>query len=205
MLRIMNIVKLLLTVSSILQVHGDDNNIQLGGGYGDLSNGFYFQLKLFWEDGMIWQNYEKSQGWCATCTGFYCDVGDHVMITKCLEHMDDQKWIFYDDGRVKPLINSDACVTTDRKIEGYVRLETCRQESDDYQRFQLFNNNIFDKFQFHPRRDDKLCLTNDHHPKEGERLKFESCIIAKENDKGVYDDTSHWGIGAFDGHKDINP
>ena len=36
--------------------------------------------------------------------------------------------------------------------------------------------------------------------KEGERLKFESCIIAEQNDKGVNDDTSRWVIGAFDGH-----
>ena len=138
---------------------------------GDLSNGFYFQLRLHWEEGIVWQQYKKSRAWCATCSGYFCDVGDFVMITKCLEHMDDQKWIFYDDGRIKPLINSDACITTDRGIEGYVRLETCRDQHDDYQRFQLFDdNNIFNKFQIHPRRDDRLCLTQDHHPKVIEEI-----------------------------------
>ena len=42
-------------------------------------------------------------------------------------------------------------------------------------------------------------LLKDHHPKEGERLKFIDCYTAEQNDQGVNDDTSRWVIGAFDG------
>jgi len=60
-----------------------------------------------------------------------------------------------------------------------------------------------EKFQFkilQPGYED-ICLTQQHHPTEEEQLKFYDCRVALRNDRGVNDDTSHWVVGSFDGHR----
>ena len=60
-----------------------------------------------------------------------------------------------------------------------------------------------EKFQFkilQPGYED-ICLTQQHHPTDKEELRFYDCRTALKNDRGVYDDTSHWVVGSFDGHR----
>merc|ERR1712151_901721 len=91
---------------------------------------------------------------------------------------------------------------------GNIQLRACDPDDNDQtQYFVTFDpNDVSDKFQFKffDKRDD-LCLTQEHHPKDWESLKFEYCKVAEENDRGVYDDTSYWVVGEFNGHTPTSP
>merc|ERR1719396_137225 len=146
-----------------------------------------FQLKMFWEKGMEWQNSRKEKAWCAECYDD-CDKEENVRIRECDDNDEKQQWIFY-RCTVRPKRNQRLCITageTRRKSDkGKIELHTCNPEK---------------KIQFFNRGKEDLCLTQEHHPRDKERLRFTDCKRAKDNDPGVYDDTSHWVVGKFDGH-----
>merc|ERR1740121_2151160 len=113
----------------------------------------------------------------------------------------NQKWVFDSSGRVSPLLNRDLCFSLDISDRLKVKLYECNEGKNEYQMFSMFDiDDIRKKFQFHPKTNETMCLTQEHHPREDETLRFTSCEDAYENDKGVYDDTSHWVVGEFDGH-----
>ena len=49
-------------------------------------------------------------------------------------------------------------------------------------------------FNFFKQGKDKLCIVQDHHPRDEERLRFKDGKKAEDNDKGMWDDTSHWVV-----------
>jgi len=88
-------------------------------------------------------------------------------------------------------------------LVGKVNLRPCT--ADNIQQIFRLNdpNDPYEKFKFkilQPGYED-ICLTQEHHPRDKEKLRFWDCKEALENDRGVYDDTSHWVVGAFDGHR----
>jgi len=157
-----------------------------------------YQLKLWWEKGIEWQQSSKEKRWCAECEHSDCKKDDNVVIKECDDGKRDQRWIF-SSRKIRSYVSDDLCITARSGLDGYVSLRTCSSDRDRYQEFDL-SDNIFRKSQINPRGDDDLCLTQDHHPREGERLKFVDCYVAEKNDKGVHDDTSRWVIGKWDGH-----
>ena len=69
------------------------------------------------------------------------------------------------------------------------------------QKFYMYDpGNVGEKFQFkilQPGYED-ICLTQEHHPRKYEELRFEDCRVASGNDRDVHDDTSHWLVGEFE-------
>lgn len=155
-----------------------------------------YQMKLYWTRGMEWQGYSKEFAWCAECHTD-CEYGDVVVIKECDEDKKDQRWIFEDD-KIKPYKSPELCITARDDLEGYVNLRTCYEKRDKYQKFNLFDDDD-EEFQIKPKAENDLCLTQNHHPREGENLKFYSCRKAEEGDTGKSDDTSRWIVGKFDG------
>merc|ERR1712151_1328309 len=163
-----------------------------------------FQLKMFWEEGMEWQEDPKEKAWCAECYGD-CVEGEKVHIKECDEDDTHQQWYFY-KCTVRPKRNQRLCITAGEtrsgSDRGSIELHTCKSKKK-IQYFETFDpNDVSKKFQFKffkPGKED-LCLTQEHHPFDEELLRFVECKRAEENDKGVYDDTSHWVVGEFGGH-----
>lgn len=177
------------------------------------SNKNSFQLRLFWEEGMIWQGNTNERSWCAECEG-NCEEGEYIEIKECNDRKMDQKWIL-NKNKFMPLSNTDVCFTV---IEGRekIKLQNCDDNNDNIldnnngnnstitSRTQLFSGvNKKREFQIHPLNNKNLCLTQHHHPKSGERLMVTSCLRAEANDANKYDDTSRWDIGTFEGHDSI--
>ena len=148
---------------------------------------------------MEWQQYSKERRWCAECEHSDCDEDDYVVIKECDDGKRDQRWIF-GERKIRSYVSDDLCMTAPSGLEGYIRLKDYSSDRDKYQEFDM-SDNIFKKSQIRPRDDDDLCLTQDHHPTEGERLKFIDCYTAEKNDSGVNDDTSRWVFGKWDGHR----
>merc|ERR1711862_324869 len=153
--------------------------------------------------GMEWQETKKETAWCAQCKA-RCDSGEDVVIKECDEDKNKQQWIFY-QCTVRPKSNPSVCFTAGEtrknSMVGRILLKTCN--SNRVQLFRTFDpSSSSDEFQFKilKGRNDDVCLTQEHHPKSGELLRFHNCRVAEKNDPGVYDDTSRWVIGEFDGH-----
>merc|ERR1712151_637961 len=162
-----------------------------------------YQLKLFWEKGMEWQETKKERAWCAECEDD-CDSGEYIRIKECDDNDRDQSFLFY-DCTVRPKRNPGLCFTAanTRDLTGRIQLRNC--DGDNFrQKFRMYDpDDRREKFQFkilQPGYED-ICLTQQHHPTKEEQLKFYDCRIALRNDPGVNDDTSHWVVGSFDGHR----
>merc|ERR1711983_60587 len=166
-----------------------------------------FQLKMFWEEGMEWQEDPEEKAWCAECEESCSEEGENVIIKECDENDSKQWWIF-SDCHVQSYRDPNMCFTSGvaRKdsLKGKIELHECKDSK--IQKFRTFDpKNENDKFQVKILKpeNDELCLTQEHHPKAYEYLRFEECRIAEENDPGVEDDTSHWVVGVFEGHPSI--
>merc|ERR1712232_133136 len=155
--------------------------------------------------GMEWQDEKKERAWCAECDDD-CDEGEDVRIRECDDKEKEQEWIFY-DCTVRPKRNLSVCFTAGasrRDLSGKIELRRCDSRYADVQKFRLFDpDNRNEKFQFKLLKSgySHLCLSQEHHPRDKEELRFYSCRTALENDPGVNDDTSHWVVGTFDGHR----
>lgn len=90
-----------------------------------------------------------------------------------------------------------------KDLKGKIELKDCNEKHKKAQQFRTYDPaDVKDKFQFKILKsgNSDMCLSQDHHPRDKEELRFFSCSRAKANDKGKCDDTSHWAVGAFDGH-----
>jgi len=149
-----------------------------------------YQLKMFWEKGIEWQESKKERAWCAECEDD-CDNGDYIKIRECDDRDKDQDWLFY-DCTVRPKRNPNLCFTAgeSRNLVGRIRLRPCDDDEDLRQKFRLYDpDDRREKFQFkilEPGYED-ICLTQEHHPRDKEDLRFYDCRVAYKNDRGVYD------------------
>merc|ERR1711862_777958 len=176
-----------------------------------------FQMKMFWKKGIIWQDSKKEKAWCLQCKGD-CEVNDYLQVKQCDEDDQKQYWVF-EDCMVKPILKPNLCMTTGKDPErtnkgehqGKIMLKRCNSKYKKNQQFRSYDtDDIFTKFNFKilssarkskdRRKDDRICLSTEHHPRSGETLRFFSCEKAYENDSGKKDDSSHWVVGEFDGH-----
>ena len=141
---------------------------------------------------------------CAECLDD-CDKGEDLQIRECDKNDKKQHWIFH-RCTVRPRRNRKFCITAGEtrsdSDKGRIKIYRC-DPKNKIQYFTTFDpDSVSKKFQFKffkPGKED-VCLTQEHHPRDKERLRFADCEKAEKNDKGVYDDTSHWVVGTFDGH-----
>ena len=137
---------------------------------------------------------------CAYCIDD-CDSGETIRLRECDEDDDRQSFLFY-DCTVRPKRNPDVCFTasSSRDLSGLIRLSSCKDGDNIRQKFRMYDlKDKREKFQFKilkPGYED-MCLTQEHHPRKYEELRFYDCEVALNNDRNVYDDTSHWVVGAF--------
>jgi len=117
-----------------------------------------------------------------------------LIIKECDDDDDKQKWS-YENGKIRSCDKEKLCITTSGSS---LKLKDCSSKRDKEQTFSGFSS--LKKFQLHPKGKSSRCMSQDHHPTKSEKLKMMDCEEAEKNDKGVYDDTSHWVIGKFKGN-----
>eukprot|EP00591_Stephanopyxis_turris_P015523 CAMPEP_0195541324 /NCGR_PEP_ID=MMETSP0794_2-20130614/51031_1 /TAXON_ID=515487 /ORGANISM="Stephanopyxis turris, Strain CCMP 815" /LENGTH=232 /DNA_ID=CAMNT_0040675419 /DNA_START=93 /DNA_END=791 /DNA_ORIENTATION=+ len=185
-----------------------------------------FQIKMHWEEGIVWQGSTAKKSWCMQC-GYICAEGEFVQVQKCKQNEVKQKWIYDNStGNIRSGVNMESCVSYFKATDEIRRVKLVNCSKDENHKEQNGSNhedNMNDNddkqidkyqsqwsaisrnstFQLHPKTDESKCLTQTHHPKNREDLKLYPCSIARNNDEGVHDDTSQWVIGTFDGHRRI--
>merc|ERR1712157_21182 len=89
-----------------------------------------YQIKMFWERGMEWQNTYQEFSWCFECEDEECYSGNYVVIKECDDRKSDQRWIF-DNSKIVPYVNPNVCLTVDEdNPENRIKLRTCRSDRD---------------------------------------------------------------------------
>mmetsp|Transcript_5281 Transcript_5281/g.15346 ORF Transcript_5281/g.15346 Transcript_5281/m.15346 type:complete len:403 (-) Transcript_5281:137-1345(-) len=159
-----------------------------------------FQLMLWFDKDFKWQGTTEQYSWCATCGGgkkknrkksSSCKNGESIRLYEC---DDDNKaqWWKWKNGQIMPYTDDDLC--WDRDTPEYLELKKCN--GGRYQRFaggpspRHFNTNgNYEQYRFelYPHEQDgKSCVTQRHHPRNGEELLKLPCDRAQKHD------TSYW-------------
>lgn len=153
-------------------------------------------LKLYWELGYFWQEETIEREWCIACDGG-CSEGNKLRTTRC------------NSTSLPPaqmIINQDIIIPANVPVD-LVQIEVagtglCMEavpEDDEVflrncqvfvqnqnQWFFGYNETYIDRFEIRPFVEPDQCVTQLHHPKDGEEIIIQFC------DKTRIDNTSYW-------------
>ena len=137
-----------------------------------------FRLRLYWQRGYYWQESSREMYWCMQCGGS-CSDGDMVYVEWCGKS-DRQIWHTVGE-TIRPARNENLCLTESgsNSENNPLRLRPCktnRSFEPNNQEWSGFDHAA--KFQLHPKADSDKCLTQQHHPKSGERVFPQTCRTA---------------------------
>jgi hypothetical protein len=144
-----------------------------------------FRLKHYWEQGYHWQEQNWEQEWCIQCDGNGCSEGDNLYISTCDDNSD---WFQF-----KNLTNGVTQVkaaTTNLCMEWVgsrdVELHTC-DASNERQKVTAGEGSFYGgRFELDTYAQEGGCLSQDHHPKDGEQIYRFDCGYSRGST------TSYW-------------
>jgi hypothetical protein len=142
-----------------------------------------FRLKLYWEDGVYWQEEEKERKWCMQCRS-NCRAGKKLFLDTCSNKSEyfDFRYVQSDKVLIK-LSNQKLCLERDNKD---IYLEACNRNKQSQLWSSRRGSFDGDYFEITPDNRPNLCITQRHHPKAGEEVELETCVGARRSD------TSKW-------------
>jgi hypothetical protein len=143
-----------------------------------------FALKLYWNNYM-WQEENFDRKWCMECRNGSCDEGDKTYIFNC-GRPTNQRYDFVfvkgDDALIR-LNGKNLCF---ERSSFDIYLRKCDTGKVEQLWFAKAGNFRGDRFEISPRGLTTHCVTQPHHPKEGEVVHLEKCTTARK------DDSSYW-------------
>jgi len=134
------------------------------------------RIRLYWKKGYYWQESRKEKYWCMEGS----KDGETIDVQKC-DSSSSQKFRFIggNPGQIQSCRNDKLCF----EMKGStVKLDQCNSSEKD-QGFKRNGKNS--KFKLEP-RSKSGCLTQQHHPKSGEKVYAEKCSRAQK------DETVYW-------------
>jgi hypothetical protein len=139
-----------------------------------------FQLKMYWEEGYMWQGEDFERKWCLECDnrGEFCEI-------QTCDGASAQRFVYEEvpgsgGGRLKPATRQDLCWT--REGDRQLTLQPC-----DLNCKQIILGIQYEgRFEMHSNGKPLECLEQHHHPRAGEVVRSKSCIESRD------DDTSYW-------------
>lgn len=158
-----------------------------GGNNGGGNGGSTFTLKMYWEPGYYWQEETIERRWCMRCDSSReaCSAGRYIYITNCDRDMTTD-WQFVtnpDNTFFIKIATSNLCISSGRRLT----VQTC--DANDRRQVWTATKGTRDwsgRFQLRPIDDPDFCVTQSHHPRQGELLGLWECRIPEG------DDTSYW-------------
>jgi len=167
-----------------------------------------FRMRLYWQEGYIWQDNPREFFWCVTRDyngndKGYCWYGDllatcnsdQLYLTRCTNDK-RQAFVFIpvtsDEVMIQVGTGEDLCFERGNTPNGG-RRSIFLQPCDGTNPLQVWfaPSGSFrdgDKFELSQKDFDTQCVSTDHHPKEGEVLELHSCEALRAPDS----ETSYW-------------
>jgi len=139
----------------------------------------------------MWQEENFERPWCMQCFGGRCGAGENIKVSKCDGDNTMFSFINQVGNETQIYIPKDDKCLESRRDEDNLKVEDC-DNSNPAQRFRAGPGLSLDGDRFElipvvqPDSNIEYCMTQRHHPKEGEVIYREVCETAR-NDK-----TSMW-------------
>jgi len=150
------------------------------------SNEVGFRLKLYWETGYYWQESTTEKFWCMSCPGGECKRNDQIELGDCKEKSnEDAQFVATSSGKGHQfrVTNTNLCLQKSARSVT-VTLEPCNTKNK-FQTFVGFKSDGM-RFDLRPSTSTKRCLSQHHHPKNGETIYAETCFKAHNVDTGYW-------------------
>lgn len=163
-----------------------------GGGVNGGDSGSGFELKMYWEEGYFWQEETFERKWCMRCDSSRpeCAAGRGIYITDCARTTSKFELKSTGGGVYSiKLADSNLCLQGSRSggSSRFITAENC-DSGDRRQQWNLTKGSENSRFQIRPVTSPGDCVTQSHHPREGEVLSLADCRIPE----APGDDTSYW-------------
>jgi len=145
-----------------------------------------FRLRLYWHEDYFWQERTHERWWCMSCgQDGECKENENMYLRKCNPKTSLDaifKVIKQKKGHQLQVVGTDLCLQKRGKSR-QILLKPCR--NTPLQRFFGFKFEE-EKFELRPSRFADKCLSNHHHPKDGELVYSENCSLAHKADTGYW-------------------
>jgi hypothetical protein len=146
-----------------------------------------FNLKLYWEEGYFWQEERIERKWCMQCRGG-CRIGKDLKIVDCdggrRGNPDNFRFIQHSGGEIQ--IQEDSSELCFQRSGRDISLQRCNSGNSNQRWVATSGGFGGRRFQISPKGRRGDCVTQRHHPKDGEIVEIEPCATAQKGD------TSFW-------------
>jgi Ricin-type beta-trefoil lectin domain len=139
---------------------------------------------MYWQQGYYWQEERIERKWCFECRSGRCGSGVEIAIRKC--DSGNTRFEYVGSGQVQVKVaGQDLCLELMESNNRDIKLQKC----DPGSRRQLFTAGPGD---FNGSRFELQtvqvagCLSNPHHPRDGELIRRQNCAGAR------FDTTSYY-------------
>jgi hypothetical protein len=140
-----------------------------------------FRIKLYWMQGYYWRLESFERKWCMVCHSMAlgangCELGDDIHLETCA--MSNTYFVFspaLSNGAVQiQVAGSDLCLDLSSTVYTQpVTLQICDSSNPD--QFFTAGEGSFSSFRFELSPNGGGCLSNTHHPKQGEYIYNQDC------------------------------
>ena len=167
-----------------------------GGGGGNSNPGGSSALKLYWELGYFWQEETIEREWCIACDGG-CSEGNKLRTTPCNSTSLPPAQMIINQDIIIPanvpvdlvqieVAGTGLCMEAVPEND-VIFLSSCRNFIQSRnQWFYGYNETHVDRFEIRPFVENDQCVTQLHHPKDGEEIIIQIC------EKSRIDNTTYW-------------
>jgi len=152
------------------------------------ASGDYFQTKLYWEAGYRWQESSKEKRFCAACSD---DCKDNLVKLKVCDYKNQGQFWRWKNGQLESKKATGYCASVDGTVKPNARL--IMMSCNSATKFMGFHTPPNpNKFTWHPLGNNRLCVTNQHHPRSNEDLRFNDCKRAHKDKTGFWVTGTTW-------------
>ena len=140
-----------------------------------------FQLKMFWQEGVCWQEEWIERKWCMSCQGSSCESGKVLWLQFCNINDPIQRFTYIPvtgsgGGQIK---TATANLCLERNSTNTFMLAGCKTVDLDKQIFIGLKTDGT-TFELNPKGSaDKCIVNNSHHPKAQEVMYTSTCLLAR--------------------------
>ncbi|GKY96987.1 hypothetical protein MPSEU_000657600 [Mayamaea pseudoterrestris] len=153
-------------------------------------SGKTFALKIYWQQGYMWQEESFERKWCVRCNGDRCSAGRRVYITNCDIDSAVTEWelnyVTSSNFQIK-VSNSNLCLTVPDDETEPIIIDDCNT-NNERQLYRAQNGTAAwgSHFEINAVWDKNTCVSITHHPKYSETLYLYNCLNTRKWTTGAW-------------------
>jgi hypothetical protein len=139
-------------------------------------HGDHFRIKMWWQQGYMWQEEAIERKWCLQCRN-ECNNNVEIAVRECNSRNTNFEFVGSGQERQIKVVDKDLCIELIE--EDYIQVKFARCSDSDRQKFRAGLGD-FDGQKFEIETVARNgCLSQPHHPRDGELLRRQGCDGAR--------------------------